>query len=328
MPAMNPTFAAYLLRGLAARLVVFGLVFVLMSVLPRLLPGDTFDSLMASDLVLGLDAGTEAALRERMGLSGGLWQQVGAETFAALRGELGFSLIHGAPVADILLGALPWTGLLVMLAVPLFLAMGLATGIEAGRAPGSRMDRAITLGMSVLASIPSFVMAVFLLLLFGIVWPVLPSAGAEPVIPAADPLERLVAIARHALLPAIALSTHELVRYFFILRSETILVSRRAFLVNARARGIGGWRERCDYFGRNLMAVVFARLGQSIATLLSAALYVEVIFAYPGIGRLMYQAVLDRDYPLLRGAIAVLAILVLLLNWIFDALTEARARRG
>ncbi|MCG7625857.1 ABC transporter permease [Epibacterium sp. Ofav1-8] len=320
--------ALTLLRSLVHRIAVFGFLLVLMSVLPRLLPGDTLDVLMDSDVQRELADDDLHALRDRLGFGGSLAEQVGRDLLRLLRGDLGYSLLHGAPVRRLLAEALPWTGLLIAAATPVFLGLGIMLGVEAGRQPGSRADRVLTAGMSLLASIPPFVTAIALLLVFAILCPVLPAGGAEPLFPAATPWLRAFEIARHAVLPALALALHEVVRYFFVLRGEAAVLSHRAFVVNARSRGISGWRERRDYFSRNLLPVICARLGQSVATLFTASLFVEVIFAYPGIGSLTYQAVLDRDYALLQGAIAVLAALVLSLNWLFDALTETLARRG
>jgi len=317
-----------LLRSLLQRMTVFVVLLALMSLLPRLLPGDTLDVLMDSDVQRGLQDSQLSDLRDRLGLGGNLAEQVWRDLVRLTQGDLGYSLLHGAPVSHLLADALPWTALLIALATPLFLGLGILLGVEAGRQPGARADRFITTGMSLLASVPPFVTAVALFLCFGILWPILPTGGAEPLFPAADPVLRGLDILRHALLPALALALHEVVRYFFVLRGEAAVLARRAFVLNGRSRGIGGWRERRDYFSRNLLPVICARLGQSVATLFTASLFVEVIFSYPGVGALTYQAVLDRDYPLLQGSIAVLALLVLGLTWLFDALTEILARRG
>lgn len=317
-----------LLRSLMQRVVVFVVLLVLMSLLPRLLPGDTLDVLMDSDVQRGLQDGEITDLRDRLGLGGSLVGQVGRDLARLAHGDLGYSLLHGAPVSYLLADALPWTALLIALATPIFLGLGVTLAVEAGRQPGTRADRLITTSMSLLASIPPFMTAVLLFLCFGILWPVLPIGGAEPLFPAATPLLRAQEILRHAFLPSLALALHEVVRYFFVLRGEAAVLSRRAFVLNGRSRGISGWRERRDYFGRNLLPVVCARLGQSVATLFTASLFVEVIFSYPGVGALTYHAVLDRDYPLLQGAIAVLALLVLGLTWLLDALTEILVRRG
>lgn len=320
--------AATLLRGLLQRLLVFVFLLVLMSVLPRLLPGDALDVLMDSDVQRDLQESERSALRDQLGLGGTLIEQVGRDLMRLLRGDFGYSHLHGAPVSRLLADALPWTALLIALATPIFLGFGVIFGIEAGRRPGARLDRIITTAMSLLASVPPFVTAMALLLCFAILWPILPTGGAEPLFPAEAPWPHAREIARHALLPACALALHEVVRYFFVVRGEAAGLSRRAFVINARSRGISGWRERRDYYGRNLLPVICARLSQSVATLFTASLFVEVIFSYPGVGSLTYQEVLDRDYALLQGAIAVLAALVLSLNWVFDALTDILAHRG
>lgn len=317
----------YVLSGLATRCTVFCALFVAMSAVPRLLPGDMFDLVIRSNTNALIEAPQEASLRQGLGFADNLWENLIADAVAFAHADLGYSVSHGAPVVEVIRGALPWTALLILLSTPVFLLVGVTAGIEAGRMPGSTPDRLITGAMSFLTSIPPFVGATFLMLAFGILWPVMPSGGAEPVFPSSNPVQRLAEIALHAILPAIALSLHEVARYFYFLRGESVLLSRRAFILNARGRGIWGLRERRDYFGRNLQTAVFARLGNSIATLFSAVIYVETIFTYPGIGLIMYQAVLDRDYVLLRGAVAITAFLILALNWSFDLLTEILAER-
>jgi len=315
------------LTGLLRRAAVFALVLLLMALLPRLLPGDALDVMLDSDVQRDLLDSERARLRAQLGLDGSLAAQMWGDLSRLLRGDLGYSPLHGAPVADLLAEALPWTALLIGLALPMFLGLGIGLGIEAGRQPGGALDRGLTTAMSLLASVPPFVTAIALMLCFSILWPILPSGGAEPLFAPCTPLARALEVLRHAILPAFALALHEVVRYFFVLRGAATALSGRAFVVNARGRGVSGWRERHAYFGRNLIPVICARLGQSVATLFTASLFVEVVFSYPGVGLLTYQAVLDRDYALLQGAIAVLAALVLGLNWGFDALTDLLVRR-
>lgn len=328
MPSSSISVAGIALRGLLVRAALFVFLIFLMAVLPRLLPGDPFDVNMSSDYVQNLDAGAEALLRQRMGYDGGLWTQVKRDLGALATFDLGYSPTHGTEVSEVLEGALPWTVFLVLSAVPVFLLMGAGLGIEAGRGPGGRTDLILSTAMGVFASIPPFVGALFMLVVFAIELDLLPLAGGESILPRSNAWLRSLDILRHAILPVFALSLHEIARYFFLIRGEASQISRRAFVMNARGRGIGGLRERWAYFGLNLLPVVFARLGHSISTLFGAVLYVEVVFSYPGIGQTLYQAVMDRDFALLQGAIAILAITILVLNWLFDLLAEILARRG
>ncbi len=319
---------AGLIYDLVNRVIVFFLLIVLTFALPRLMPGDPLSLLLSSDVTRELTAAETEALRRDMGLAGSWADQFFTYFRAVLSGDLGYSFHHAAPVSRLLATALPWTGLLVLGAIPLYLVVGVFAGIEAGRVPHRRFDRVATGLMTVLASLPPFTVAVFLLLIFAVLWPVLPLGGAQPIFPAEAPLARSVEILRHALLPTVALAAHEIVRFYFLSRGEAVALSARPFLINARARGISGWRERIDYYGRNLLPVILARMSDSITVLVGAVLYVEVVFSYPGIGHLILGAIMDRDYTLLQGAVLGLSVLVLSLNWLIDVAATLLARRG
>lgn len=316
------------LGGLASRGLAFALLAVLGFLLPRLLPGDPVALMLPPDAVRGLGTQEASALRAQMGLSGTLWEQFAHYLLSLSQGDLGFSFRHAARVSEVLATALPWSLLLVVCAVPVYLAAGVASGIEAGQRPHGRADRLLTGAMILLSSIPPFVGAVLLLQCFGIGWSLLPIGGAEPLFPPSGPLDRALAIARHAVLPVLALSLHEVTRFFFLARGEAVTLAARPFLVNARARGIGEVRMRLHYYGRNLAPALLARLSSSVSGLFGALVFVEVIFSYPGIGSLVYGAIQERDYALLQGALLVLAALVLFVNWLIDAMVLALADRG
>lgn len=321
-------FFRAVLGGLAGRLLAFALLAVLGFVLPRLLPGDPLALMLPPDSIRGLGPHDDLNLRAQMGLSGTIGEQLVRYLWSLLQGDLGFSFRHAARVADVLASALPWSLLLVVCAVPVYLTVGVTSGIEAGRYPHGRADRLLTGAMILLSSIPPFVGAVLLLQGFGIHWSLLPTGGAEPLFPPSDPLGRALAIARHAVLPVLALSLHEVSRFFFLARGEAVTLSARPFLVNARSRGIDEMRLRLHYYGRNLAPALLARLSSSVSGLFGGLVFVEVIFSYPGIGSLIYGAIQERDYALLQGTLLALAALVLLVNWSIDAIVLALAERG
>ena len=324
MRGTPPTF----LRGLADRVLVFAGLIVLTFVLPRLMPGDPLELLLSADTARGLAQQEIEALRRQYGLAGSWGDQFLHHLHALAQGDLGFSLRHGMPVAALLREALPWTLLLILCAIPVYLVLGIGAGIEAGHRPHSPRDRIVTGAMIVLASIPPFAAAIFLLLAFGVLWPVLPTSGAEPLFPA-DTLEaRIAGIARHAVLPVIALALHEVARFFFLARGEAVALSSRPFIANALARGIGGARLRLGYYARNILPMVLARMADSVTTLFSAVFFVEVVFSYPGVGSLIYSAMLERDHVLLQGAMLGMAAVVLALNWALDTAIIRLVRRG
>jgi peptide/nickel transport system permease protein len=318
----------HLLAGLGQRLAVMVVILVLVFLLPRMLPGDAVDLLAAPDAARAMTDEETRQLREVFGLDAGLAGQFLAYVGGLLRGDLGHSVTHAQPVASLISAALPWSVLLVVVAIPLYLVISVACGIEAGRRAGGPFDRIVTLLFTALASLPPFSVAILLLLGFGILWPVLPSGGAQPLFPSDQPLARALEIGRHAVLPVVALAAHEVVRFYFVVRGEALGLSARPFMLNARARGVSPRNERLMYFGGNLVGLLAARLTDSVSALFGALIFVEVVFAYPGIGLLLYQAILDRDHTLVQGIVLVLAALFLVISWALDGVVTRRARRG
>ena len=325
---MKPGILMTFLYGLLTRMVVFLFLIVLTFLAPRLLPGDPVQLAQSSDLTRSLTASEIVDLQLQLGVSGPWPKQLWAYLTGLVQGDLGYSVPHAASVTSLLANTLPWSLLLLTLAAPVILGLGVWGGIAAVQKPGSCVDRLATAMVTVLASLPPFTSALLLLLVFGILWPVFPSSGAEPVFPSADGLTRSMDIFLHAVLPALALALHEVSRFFFLVRGETLSLSQRSFVINARARGVTGWRMTVTYFGRNLLVVIVARLSDTLTGLFGAVLFVEIVFSYPGTGLLIYNAVLERDYAVLQGIVVVLAALVLALNWVVDATAENLARRG
>ena len=327
-PDRQPGKQSGLAYGLINRIVIFLLLIFLTFLLPRLMPGDPIDMLISADVARELTQAERDDMHQQMGLNDPILEQFVKYCAAILQGDLGHSIHHAASVTDLLLKSLPWTGLLIVGSMPIFLLAGVGLGLEAGRSPHSYIDRALTLIVTFLASIPPFAIAVFLLALLGFVWPIFPTSGAQPIFPSSNPLARFLEILHHAILPAFALAMHEIVRFYFTTRGEAIKLSVRPFMTNAKARGIDGWRERIHYYGRNLLPVILARMSDSLSMLVSTVLYVEIIFSYPGIGHLMYNAILERDFVLLQGVILGLSALILTMNWLIDLSIAILAERG
>ncbi|WP_186399415.1 ABC transporter permease [Stappia sp. P2PMeth1] len=310
-------------RALALLLVV-----ALGFLLPRFMPGDPVELQRASDLDLGLAAAQRETLRQVMGLGGSLGEQFLTYCAALLSGDLGFSVAHAAPVSQVVAGALAWTSLLVLLAFPIYLLIGPWLGIESGLAPERPLGRGLLVGLSALGSVPPYAVSILLLWLLAVAVPLFPLGGAEALLPPADPLVRIAGVLHHAALPALALATHEIVRFFFLSRGATLALSLRPFVINARARGIAGWRLRVTYLARSLAPVLAGRLGDTLAGQFSVVLFVEIVFSYPGIGLVIHEAIRARDLALLQGAVICLAAAILVLNALLDGLAGRLARRG
>lgn len=328
IPISGRAWAAALLWGLAARLAVLMLVVLAVFILPRLLPGDPLGVMLSSDYTQNLSEAELAELRARMGLAGGWAEQFGAWLSDLLRGDLGYSATHARPVATLIGESLPWTLFLILGAMPVYLVLAALAGIGAGRAASGRFDRGLTGFVTVLASIPPFVTAILLMLGLAILWPVFPASGALPMFPSDRPMIRTGQIALHAILPVTALALHEFARFYYLARGEAAVLAHRPFVLNAVARGLPPRRLLAEYYGRNILPIFIARLSDSVSGLVSAVVIIEIVFSYPGIGGLIYGAIMDRDYTLLQGTTIAVAAGLLALNWLIDAAGTALAGRG
>lgn len=157
-----------LLSGLANRLVVLAIIVGLTFLLPRLLPGDPLDLMVSPDAARSLTVEEAARLRLVMGIDSNWLEQFVAYVQRLVTGDLGYSRQHAAPVGSILAKAIPWTALLIGLSLPIFLIVGVGTGIEAGLRRHSAIDRGLTYAMAVVGSLPPFASTVFLLIGFAI----------------------------------------------------------------------------------------------------------------------------------------------------------------
>lgn len=298
--------------------------------LPLLMPGDPVTALLGQDALIELDAAERGALLARHGLGGGqpLWQLYLEHLAQLLRLDLGYSIRHGMPVADLLAQHLPWTVLLVACALALALLLGVVLGIEAAFAQGRAADRALTAATLALDSIPPFALAMGLVMLFayGLQW--LPSNGAMAPFSTQTGMAAWLERAQHLVLPVCAMALPAAAGVFLSARATAVGVRQRTFMDLARAQGVGPFALRYRHLAPNVLAVVLSRLGAVAARLVSGAVYAETVFAYPGINLVLTDAIVKHDYPLVRGALLATGLLLFAMNLLADALAGRLARRA
>lgn len=302
-------------RLIAALAVVFGVV-LLTFVLLHVAPGDPARHLA------GPAASVEqiSALRERLGLDRPLPEQLLLWMSRAVQGNWGRSLATGRPVAAMLGEAWPWTAELVAssLLLSYILGMGLALVQARGR---PRTDTAISLVSVSLFAMPGYWLGVMLVWLFSYQLRILPAFGATGL--DADflsPGGRLVDRLHHLVLPLTTLSLIGLGGAARFVRGALIDVRDEPFLLAAEARGLPERALRIRYLLRNALGPVVTLLGLSLPALFSGAVFVEGIFAWPGVGRLLIEAVQGRDYPVVLAGATVSALLVVIGNLLADLL--------
>jgi peptide/nickel transport system permease protein len=303
-----------IVRFLARRLlysvvVLFG-VLVVVFALVHLVPGDPVR------LALGTRYSPDSynALRSASGLDRPIVVQFFSYIGSALRGDLGVSFRNGDPVTVTLLERLPATMSLSAVGIVIALFISVPAGIWAALREGRLSDAIVRIASQFGVSIPDFWMGILLIGLFASTLGWLPTSGYQPLV--GNPAGWL----RHVILPGFTVGIVAgaiMTRY---IRSAVLDVASMEYVRTARSKGLPPPVVTFRHILRNALIPVLTITGIQLATILGGVIVVEVVFAWPGVGRLTYTAVEARDYPLIQGAVLLIAALFLLINLIVDVL--------
>jgi len=247
---------------------------------------------------------------------------------ALASGDLGWSFTHARPVADVLLSALPGTLLLAGSALVLAFTLGTAAGVVQAVRHRSLLDRGLGAASLVFYSVPSFWLAVMLVVVFSYgarnvwSWPVwFPASGSRGLDhELLGPWSALMDTAWHMVLPVAALTLVMGAGVARYVRTSMLEVLGQDYVRTARAKGLPERHVVLRHALRNGLVPVVTLLGLHLPLLLSGAVFVEVVFAWPGMGRTMVDAVLTRDYPVVMAASVLFAVVVLVGNLVADVL--------
>jgi peptide/nickel transport system permease protein len=232
--------------------------------------------------------------------------------------DLGYSYRQRRPVIDLILERLPATLLLTVTAFCLALLIGTTLGALAGLVAGSALDTIFTVLSLVLYATPVFWLGLMLVLLFSVTLGWLPPFGYETINVQLSPLEHALDIAQHMIMPVISLAAIYLAIYARLMRSSIIEVAQQDFIKTARAKGLSGPSIVVGHMLRNALVPVVTVAGMQAGALVGGAVVIETVFAWPGLGRLTFDALLQRDYPVLLGIFLILSIVVIALNLLTD----------
>jgi peptide/nickel transport system permease protein len=246
--------------------------------------------------------------------------QLGRYVWRLLQLDLGFSAIYGKPVSEVILERLPATLLLMSSALSFAFAAGMALGVLAARRVNRWPDTLIsTLGLVFYAT-PSFWFGLMGIVIFAVKLGWLPAGGFEEIGAGYTGLRRIGDIAWHLLLPTLTLALIFLATYLRIMRASMLEVMNLDFVRTARAKGLSPRRVITGHVLRNALLPMVTLVGLQAGTMLGGSVVVESVFALPGLGRLAYEAVVQRDLNTLLGIVFVSALLVILINFIVDLL--------
>ena len=308
------TIALYLFTWLVVVTVIFAL--------PRMMPGDPIRARMdpSNALFVNDPAGLQR-LESYYGLDKPLPQQYATYLLRITHGDLGWSIDQNVPVSSIILGRLPWTLLLTGTSLLASSLIAYVAGVSAAWWRGRKKDRILVTVMTALRSVPDYAIASILLVVFAVALPVLPLAGASTVAAQyASWWDAIADIGRHLALPATALTIALVGARFLLVRNTTVSVLGQDYMLLARAKGLPTRLLKYRHAGRNALLPFITLLGIEIGFAVGGAIFVETVFAYPGMGSLILSSVAKRDYPVLEGAFLTLASAVLLANLVIDLL--------
>ena len=306
------------LRRLAASVPTLLLILVGLFLLLQLAPGDTVDALMAQ--MGGGDAAVAEELRRFYGLDLPVMARLGDYLWRLVRLDLGFSAIYGKPVATVILERLPATLLLMTASLSFAFAAGMALGVLAARRVNRWPDTLIsTLGLVFYAT-PSFWFGLMAIVVFSVHLQWLPAGGFGDVAMGYTGLEAALDVAKHLVLPTLTLGLIFLAIYLRIMRASMLEVLSLDFVRTARAKGLTETRVVARHVLRNALLPMVTLIGLQAGTMLGGSVVVESVFALPGLGRLAYESVVQRDLNTLLGIVFVSALLVIAVNFLVDLL--------
>ncbi len=315
-------------RG-AQYLLVLVLTVALNFILPRMMPGSPLVFLAGEDVGF-LAPEQRAQLYALYGLDQPQWKQFLTYVANLVRGQLGYSFQRGRPIAAIIGERLPWTLLLVGVALVLATLLGAGFGAVAGWRRGSPFDLG-SLGVAMFfESVPSFWLGMIFIAVFaaGLGW--FPIFGGSTAGVTLAGWALLVDRVSHLALPLATLTLITIPGTYLVMRYSMLSVLGEQYIATARAKGVAERLVLRRHAVRNALLPVATVFMLNLGFVASGATVVETVFSYPGVGRLLYEAVLNRDYPVIQGTFFIITVSVIAANIVADLLyplIDPRVRR-
>jgi peptide/nickel transport system permease protein len=300
----------YVLKRLLLAVPTLFLVALAVFFLVRLIPGDPAQVMLGE----GADPAAIAALRIELGLDRPLPVQFFAWLGQVFQGDLGTSIVTGEPVTGLVLTRFELTATVVLIAVALATCIAILFGLLAAWRRNRRLDWVVNGAASLVLAVPSFWLGLILLLVFGVTLRWLPVVGYVPV------SEGGLAALLFLVLPIVTLTISESGVLTRMMRSSAIDVLGLDYVTHARAKGLRESVVLRRHVFPNAFAPTLTLVGLTLGHLLGGVAVIETVFTLPGLGRLMVNAVLSRDYPVVQGCLLFTAFVYVLINLIVDLL--------
>ena len=299
---------AYVVRRLFATIVVMAVVAFVVFLVLYLTPGDPA-AILAGDAATSEDI---AKIREKLGLDDPFHERFGQWAWRLMHGDLGISIFTNLPVTTLIGQRIEPTVSLTLCTLVLSVLIAVPLGVIAAARAGTWVDRAVMAFSVGGFSIPVFVLAYALIMLFSIELQWLPVQGYRPI------KEGLWQWARHLILPSIALGTVYIALIARMTRAAMLDVLAQDYVRTAQAKGLGPGAVLVGHALKNAAVPIATVVGIGVALLIGGAIVTETVFALPGIGRLTVDAILRRDYPIIQGVVLIFSGAYVVINLLVD----------
>ncbi|MDQ6728459.1 MAG: ABC transporter permease [Actinomycetota bacterium] len=300
-------------------LMVFALI-TLNFMLPRAMPGDPIDGLLAQGSAgFSLGEQSRASLQHYYGLNGSLASQYRHYLDRMIHGDLGRSIVTNTPVTGEIGRKLPWTLLLVATSILVATLVGAVAGVQSGWKRDRPADRALMTGLITVWQFPAYLLASIMLFVFAVKLHWLPSYGAQTSFSGSFSLiEKASDVGRHLVMPLVVLTVGLMAWNYLVMRSGMVNELGSDYLLLGRAKGLRPRRLKYRYAARNALLPLVSSVAVDIGFAVAANVFVERVFSYPGLGNLLFGSIGSRDYPMIQGVFLLLSLSIVTVNALAD----------
>ena len=308
-------FASFAIKKVITAIITVFAIIVANFAIFRLAPGDPIRMMFRDPRV---SAEQMALMREKFGLDKPLWGQFVCYIRQLAHGDLGISFWQKRPVLDVIAERIPQTLLLMLVALSIAVIIGIILGAIAGWRSGTKIDSSILTISLTMYSIPTFCLGIILLLIFAFTFSIFPLGGITTPASGLTGFAHWRDVLWHLFLPAGSIVIWYVGEYILLTRSSMVDVLGQDYIVTARAKGLKESTILRRHALRNALLPVTTITGINLAFVAAGVIEAETVFSWPGIGRLWYDAVMKRDYPVLQGQFLMFAIMLVTANFIID----------
>lgn len=300
--------------------------------LPRLMPGGPLEYLEGQESGATLTEQQKNSMIEYYGLNDSMAEQFIDYIVGIVQFDFGFSYTYKLPVNDIIMDHISYTLWIVGISSVLSIVLGIFLGLLSGWVHHKKGDKTFMSTMLAIGALPEFLFGMLLLIVFGVMLDMFPMSGAHtPFMDSESMWVKVNDAAKYAILPIVTLTMVNLTRIYLLVRNETIQVASSPYIEFAKMKGVREIRLVFRHTFKNVLIPIFTLIMIRIGYTFTGAIFVETLFSYPGIGQLLKESILSRDYPLMHGLFLLFAVMILICNALADSIypkLDPRVRGG